>query len=168
MRFDELIQKVVRSTPDDWVELAPPIWPLYLDYGTGPNGEWIRVREHSSGWVLREDVQVQLAYGLDPDRDLYFDWKFPDPKIVGRKFEIKFNGQPIFRDTLLTVDGGRAILPIPASETVQAENTMALVGYSANSQEIALARLIDELVGHREFDRYLKQAGILEMESPDR
>jgi hypothetical protein len=111
--------------------------------GDGELTEWIGVREHDHGWVLRSDVRIQFAYGMesDPDGDLSFDWpSFPDPRVIGRHVEIKFNGQPVFRDRLISVDGNRCVLPLSASETITDDQGRPIrYAYSATKDEIALA-----------------------------
>ena len=99
MRYDDLVGAVLDSGPEDWHDIYHPVWPQYFTYGRGPRedgewSEWIGVREHDHGWVLRSDVRIQLAYGMesDPDGDLSFDWpSFSDPRVIGRHVEIKFN-----------------------------------------------------------------------------
>jgi hypothetical protein len=115
--------------------------------------------------VLRSDVRIQLAYGMqsDPDDDMSFDWpSFSDPRVIGRHVEIKFNGQPVFRDRLISVDGNRCVLPLPASETITDDQGRPIrYAYSATKDEIALARLVDRLTGGRDFDSYMQRATIL-------
>jgi hypothetical protein len=168
MQYDDLVRTVLNSQPKDWQDIGHPVWPQYLSYGTvrrdGELSDWISVREHSQGWVLRSNVQIQLAFGLESGDELSFDWPpLPDPKVIGRHVEIKFNGQPVFRDMLISVDGRRCVLPLPASETINDEEGMPSIryAYSATKDEIALARLVDSLTGGDRFDVYMRLATIL-------
>lgn len=170
MRYDDLVRAVLDSRPEDWHDIYHPVWPQYFTYGRGPRedgewSEWIGVREHDHGWVLRSDVRIQLAYGMesDPDGDMSFDWpSFSDPRVIGRHVEIKFNGQPVFRDRLISVDGNRYVLPLPASETITDDQGRPIrYAYSATKDQIALARLVARLTGGRDFDSYMQRATIL-------
>jgi hypothetical protein len=142
MHYDNLVRNVPNSQPEDWRDIGHPVWPQYLSYGTvrrdGELSDWISVREHSHGWVLRSNVQIQLAYGLKSGDELSFDWPaLPNSEVIGRHVEIKFNGQPVFRAMLISVDDHRCVLPLPASETINDEQGMPsiLYAYSATKDD---------------------------------
>lgn len=145
MRYDELMRTILQTQAADWVSIEG----IYRD-------------GHHGRAVLRADVDVALVWGRDHNQGESWDhesWShgFPDRKVSGFYVEVLFRGQIVHADLLLSVDGHRAALP---SGSVVGDRESGVVGMRATGEEIALARLVDELHGHSEFDSYLKRANI--------
>lgn len=146
MDYHELLHKVESSTSDDWTA---------VDTAT-PDG-------HHVLYVFHEDVAITLAYGADHmDGDSWTEtWStrggFPDNKIYGSYLDVRYNGVLVHRDLVLMVDGARGILPSGKPIT---DDANGIVGMRVSEPEMKRAQLLDELRGHRDFERYVKSAGI--------
>ncbi len=134
---------------------------------TTPSDGWERVDHveelaHDLA-VLRADVAISVAWGrqhMNGESWSHEPWShvFPDRDIRGFYVDVRWHGQPVHGDLVLSVDGGRAYLPSGAPIV---EEDKGIVGMRVTRREVALARLVDELSqGHSEFDSYLAKANV--------
>lgn len=126
MRLDEIRTLISKSDQDDWEKIG--CWgagsgPSYLEsfsVWTGPSKTWgLDVESHSVIAVFRDDVDLRIAWGWDPDdaadhRNLYFPWqeKLPDSKVTRFYADVFWRGALVDRMMMLSVDGGRAYMPL--------------------------------------------------------
>ncbi|MDO3312654.1 hypothetical protein [Mycobacteroides abscessus] len=147
MNYFSILTKVEASSPDDWTK---------VENVTTEDG-------HRQLYVFHEDAAISLAWGKD-----YLDgepwteaWSesggFPDKKIHGHWLDIRYNGVPIQRDLVLSVDGGRCVLP---SGSPISEAGKGVIGMKVSEPEMQRARLLDGLLEHSQFDRYSASANI--------
>ena len=155
---------------DDWAVLDEG--PLYLyELGEVLSGDrhWVEVNTHHSMAVLRADVNLRLAWGLQRDDDQHFEgWSWPNPKISRSLADVFWQGSLVARWTYLVVDGGACYLPDPEREYLQtgdSPNDYEGGPRTAKASEVALARLLNRFAQrpYEEFDRYFEQSGIVEV-----
>ena len=169
VRYDEITQMVTGSSPDDWEVLGEG--PNYLDkfaQVTSEGQHYLELDWHTYLAVYKPDVSLRLAWGMTVDDRLTFeDWHFPDRSGYRVLVDAFWQGALVARWTVLLVDGGRSYLPdadrgyVKTGESITDYET---VGWTAKASEIALARLLDRIArSMSEFDRYLEQAGIVEV-----
>lgn len=146
MTQDEIVQRVATSRRSDWDSLHPP---LYV------NTEPEEHRGHHSQAAFKPDIAIGLRWGHEVIRGFVEPWiadaAFADQTAHSAYLDITYNGEPVFRTVYVTVDGGRAYLPLPDLDSGQ---------LTVPQLEHDLVRLLDSLV-HREFDRYFGQAGFV-------
>jgi hypothetical protein len=112
---------------------------------------------HHARAVLTEDVDVALEFGMTDDpfghrENWRADWApFADPKVSGEYCDVFYRGALVDRVHLVSVDGGRAILPLPHHREGQ---------WTVMDWDYTVARLVDDLTGHREFATYFENSGI--------
>ena len=100
MTYDEILRMVRQSPTDEWVH----------DTDTGIS-------------VLRADVDLRIEQQHndeeDPLRDFHEEWAncHPDPSAHRVFFTIYYRATPVHRFMLVSVDGGRALLPLPEVRT---------------------------------------------------
>jgi hypothetical protein len=164
---------VAHTSADDWNVIS--CWgansgPSFLDQ--------FSVWTSSDGWGLEHDshfiraayvhnVSLGVASGLDymrrPDggaERLTFEWakNFPDHDVTGSWVDVLWNGMLAYRQLVLVVDGGRAILPAPRGFFVPTGPAEAeLVGETVTQRQAEIARVGHSFEHHLpgEFDRYL-------------
>src|SRR5258708_31046853 len=170
MQYDDITKMITGSPPDDWASI--PSGPLYLDQlGEVIEGSQhqVEVSSHLYLAVYKPDVSLRLAWGIEEDRDLTLEgWTWPDKQITRFIVDAFWQGPLVARWYLRQVDGARCSLPDAYREYVKkGESLMDYQGYAwtATSSEIALARLLNDLVGRPrgDFDRYMEQAAIIEL-----
>lgn len=158
MRYDEVTKLVTSSSPEDWAMISEG--PLFLDRFTNimsDGRDWLEADSHNYLVINKADVNLRLAWGLELDSGLHFEgWSFPDQSISQFAVDAFWQGALVARWTLLLVDGARSYLPVP-------ERVADRSGWTASADEIALARLLQELVGRPagQFDSYMARAGIV-------
>ncbi len=180
---DEVLRTIESSDLDEWhVIMCWGEGPSYLDQmqvaditeaGSGQKRQEIDVASHTLRAAFKPDLSLNIAAGLRPEGDerLSFDWaNFPDPKIRASLVDVFWNGALVYRDQVLTVDGGRAVLPWPHPIGTSALDSVSStdwkmrhvqIGNMVTPFELALARLVHGFErGPREFDRYFSQSGI--------
>jgi hypothetical protein len=170
MQYDEIGRLVTGSSPSDWTVLLEG--PLYLDQlGEVSSGDrhWVEVDSHHTLAVYRPDVSLRLAWGLALEGDLTFEgMTWPDNRITRHVADAFWQGSLGTRWHYLVVDGGRCYLPDPEREyTRVGESPLDVEAgpWTAKASEIALARLLNELVQRPpgEFNRYMDQSSIVEV-----
>lgn len=81
--------------------------------------DWIKDDE-SGSFTYKEDLNLHIERApYDTYRDFNEKWatSHPDPKAVAVDFTIKYGNSFVDKQTLVSVDGHRATLPMPASAT---------------------------------------------------
>lgn len=163
---------VTGSGPADWQVLDAWGGPLYLDRFGGVSDahhHWMEVDSHYCLAVYKPDVGLRIAWGItigDKWEETEEQWVWPNRSMYRFAVDAFWQGALVARWTLLGVDGGRCYLPDAERAYVQADDTLhgfLTVGWTAKPGEIAVARLVDTLSTHREFDRYFEQARIAEV-----
>jgi hypothetical protein len=137
--LDEILNTVLESSPADWEYIA--------DWQGDANPERA---------VFRLDLGVALEWGrtvTDPVFELWTE-RFSDKHAVGLYVDVLYYGAVIFRDYVISVDGGRCILPHPKFDDSG--------GWTATARQEALARTVHGLAGGSyDFDDYMQRSGIM-------
>lgn len=181
MILEDALSLIASSDVSDWNVI--PCWaantgPSFLDRlqtWWGPDDGWgLDVDQHAIRAAYKPDLSLGLAFGLDfrpeyrgePDsRNLTFDWAedFPDSDVAGYWLDVLWCGMLVYRDLLLSVDGGRALLPSPRGFYVPTGAARAEhVGDTVTEREVAIARLVHSFEHtEKEFQGYLDRAGFV-------
>lgn len=169
MQLSELDQIFEKTTADHWevVEAGPTFLHGYLVVG-GADGSGIAgVEHHDSLAVLRADIDVRIAWGYDPDfgareREFFDEHTFADATVGVELGDVFFRGALVQRRHLISVDGGRAVLPMPRTRRRADADGRGRESFEqvVTQREVNFARLVDALGGSSEFDRYLQQSGV--------
>ena len=71
----------------------------------------------TDAWITIEEGHC--TYKEDPLLTIVHSWatKHPDSKAVTSEYEVRYGGSVICRKVLVSVDGGRATLPMPIIKT---------------------------------------------------
>ena len=149
MSIYTILHAVESSSEDDWT---------VVEVDETPDG-------HTSLAIFNEDPAVSLAWGRKYRNGESWTepWSksvgFPNSDIRGYYLDVRYNGVPISRDLVLSVDGGRGYLPsgMPITEVDK-----GIVGMEVSEPEMKRARLLDAIAyeGHSEFNRYAERANI--------
>jgi hypothetical protein len=98
-----------------------------------PQEDWERVStEISSIAVNKSDVNLRLAINYLEEgqqcRDFKEEWanRHPDPHATGYWCDIYYGSTHVSRNILVSVDGGRAMLPIPRQKGIDEKLTEVL------------------------------------------
>jgi len=137
--LEEILDAVLASHPADWEYIA----------------DW-RGDSNPERAVLRPDVSVSLEWGRTVTDPVAEPWtaRFADKHSVGLNVDVLYHGAVVFRDYLISVDGGRCILPHPKVDEAR--------GWTATKRQEALARAVHSLAGGSyDFDDYLRRSGIV-------
>ncbi|MET7391811.1 hypothetical protein ACFYPT_42405 [Streptomyces sp. NPDC005529] len=150
MHLDSVRETIQSSTTSDWHRVEGAETFLYSWYSSSAG--IARCSAHTDLMTYRPDVSLSLAFGL-PEREarellpLWDRWPSKEPAIPCYA-DILWNGSLIDRYVFAQVDLGRAYLPWPDD------------GRTVSQFHAAFMKLIDESLGHRNFDRFMRQAGL--------
>jgi hypothetical protein len=173
MTLDEILNTVAGSTPDDWNVISSPSFLDQFSVWTGGDGWGLEIDSHFLRAAYVHDVSLGIASGLgymrSPDgsaEHLHFEWakNFPDEVVTGSWVDVLWNGMLVYRQLVLVVDGGRAILPVPRGFFVPTGPTQAeLVGETVTPRQVSIARVVHSLEHHQpgEFESYWVRAGFV-------
>ncbi|ELB95049.1 MULTISPECIES: hypothetical protein [Rhodococcus] len=175
MKLDELRKIIRETTTEDWNHIH--CWgggagPSYRDRTvTALVGKTDaienEVESHGNVAILRDDIDISIAWGLDLDfrglRDAgsrpprSFDWakNFPNEDVWISIGDIFYRGSLVDRVLFAVVDGGRVLLPW-AHEQFSGPDEGDVV---TSSWEYDFARLVDHFEGVSEFDEAFAAAG---------
>jgi hypothetical protein len=143
--LDEMIRLVLDSDVSDWHVLA-----VHTDNENG----------HDYRAVFKKDPSISLEWGAGRT-DFEEDWtdEFVGREAATESAEVCFNGSVVFRETYVSVDASKGILPMPrvADRTVPAQR-LRFAGL--------LHGLSDKHAVGWNFGRYVQLAGIRETHEP--
>lgn len=155
MQLHEIWKKVSESWSDWWNYL--PEGPLF-NYNLGTSGGDAAVYGwHDVRAVLIEDVDIAIEWGMSADpferrQDYTPEWApFPDRSVELCYADLFYRGALVDRVSIASVDGGRAYLPTPKRRDE---------GWVVMDRPYQLVRLINDIMGGREFDSYFERSGI--------
>lgn len=160
----ELRERILSTTQDDWHEIEAG--PYFTD---APDIDKDTFDQHMALLVYRDDVSLTIQWGMDARShvgrltdlaDIWPDAHFPDASIRVYFADVFWNGTLIDREHIVSVDGGRARLPLGRREAPGYDHTRdepPVWVYTATRWQTGLARLLDS--GH-DFERYFAQTGM--------
>ncbi len=128
MTYDELMQLVYGSTKDDWT-----------------------FSDERGIYTLKKDLNVRIhRKDIDPDSDRFTgeDWatKHRDPTAYRETYEIHYGASFVKGVMMVSVDGGRATLPLPDPKTLK-----------VTQEDYSFAKIVDQLDN---LDDYMERSGL--------
>ncbi len=154
MRLQELLKSIIESDPNDWYTISSPTFrDRLIGVSSSTEGHWLEINSHHTTAVYKPDVSITLAWGLDWKEDFDEPWakSCPDPSASGDYVDVYYNGSLVFRTVYITVDCGRAKLPMPMSRT---DLNVARNYYH-------FVQLIDSIGGYvSQYDSYFRRVGL--------
>jgi hypothetical protein len=159
MKLNELLDTVMSSDADDWHKIV--CWgstsgPSYKDQFTfwekrDKAENFLDVESHSEVAIFIPDISISLAFGLKRSDKFQEKWanSFPDPDASSSYVDIFYNNALVFRTFYVVVDGGRAYLPVPHRTTLDVPR-----------RYYGFIQLINSIQGERDYERYVKDAGM--------
>lgn len=168
MRLNDVRLSIENSTNEDWLFIN--CW----GGGSGPSFhnkyEWaLEADSHHSTLTYRENVALTIGWGIIVETGKRPDWlnAFADTSPVDYQIgDIFWNGALIDRYYLASVDGGRAVLPVPTA--VRKDGFIhdpTATRYEVTRFHRAFARLIDRSRPVADFDRHYADAGFVTVDN---
>lgn len=154
MTLEELLETCSQSSVDDWNVIS--CWgahsgPSYLGRveETTPD-ENTREESHSMRAAYRTDLSIGIGWGFTSLENWHEDWLdvFPDKGASSHFVDFFYNGMLVEREIYISVDGGRANIPLPTRDM------------TITQWQYDFFRVLDRFERQSDFDRYLQQAGI--------
>jgi hypothetical protein len=148
MDFPTYIDTIARSAPADWnVENGP----LFFQPAPDPASAVLdaSISTHAFVMAFRKNLSITMAYGMLCHTHVEADFVrfFPNPDSSLRYLDFFFNSALVFRETLISVDGGQGILPVPNPGPTQP--------WEVPRRKCAVARLVHQITNPmRDFDDY--------------
>lgn len=160
MTLKEYENLIVNTDKNDWTEIG--YGPLYLnEFGvwTKGSGEFdnIKIHSHHSYMSLKKNLLVSVAWGLKQNNNFREDWAngFPDPQASSGLVDFFYSGILVYRDIYVSVDGGRAVLPLPKIE--RNPETYQIERLTVSETRYKFFRLLNRMDA---YDRYITGARI--------
>ena len=169
MRYQEVRKLITGSSPDDWgvINVEGNIFLDRLEGVRSGGQQWLEAESHVYLALYQPDADLRLAWGMTHSTGLAFEgWDFPNRSIERFLVDGFWRGSFVTRWPMLSVDGDRCYLPYPLPAVAAGRAAAGhhfVVGSRVKASEVALARLLQQLVGRedREFDTYLRQTGAI-------
>ena len=174
MTLDEIRSIVADTTAADWRVLSGDA-PTYLNrFGEirGADEHWLQHSEHKARAVLRRDLDVGLAWGME-DRastgeSLEPDWTSATlaRRATASVVEVLYRGQPVDREVYAVIDNARGIVPWPRARFAQgggpaaAGEPKALEVSGWQRDLVVLLRDLGVAAGAGSVDDYIRRCGI--------
>lgn len=161
MKLDELLTTVTRSYANEWHDIEHQVhygWEYGEKNIAGGMYPYLEPNQHSNVAILKDDVDISLAFGAVINADFVEPWtqKFPDEKGTSIAVELRYRGQVVYDWVFVFVDGGRFLMPIPKRDGKE---------FSITKDEFTFASLMFDIVELRQgathtLDGALQRAGI--------
>jgi hypothetical protein len=160
MKLKELLHKIVKSTGNDWHGIScggaasGPSYKSQLQFYENYVGEnkVLHENSHAEIAVYAPDISICMAFGFQHQEKFQEKWasSFPDPRASSFFVDVFYNNALVFRHRYVTVDGGRAYLPIPKTGDI----------LEVPSKEYEFIRLLHAIVygSDKEYDDYFQRA----------
>ncbi|WP_288983292.1 hypothetical protein [uncultured Treponema sp.] len=123
MNLEEYEKLIVDTSEDDWTRIScwgagsGPSYYNRFDVWSTLSGklENMKVDSHSEYYSLKRNLLVSIACGIDSNEDFKEEWanKFMDSHASSHFVDFFYSGVLVYRDIYVSVDGGRALLPLP-------------------------------------------------------
>jgi hypothetical protein len=141
MDIATIVKLVIQSSPKNWLRLDPKVISLVPDL------------QVSSYAIYRDDISIAIAYASEDDsRPFEEAWTsaFSDPTAYKGYGIIFYQGTPILVASVISVDGARALLPLPK------------VNHSYSPDYLAFCQLLQQISGSSVDDHsnYVQKAGL--------
>jgi hypothetical protein len=173
MTLDEIRSIVADTTAAHWHILSGDA-PTYLNrFGEvrGADDHWLQHSEHDARAVLRRDLDVGLAWGME-DRSsggesLEPDWTSTTlaRRATASVVEVLYRGQPVDREIYAVIDNGHGLVPWPRARFAQGVAVAdvepeALEVSSWQRDLVVLLRGLGVAVGAGSVEDYMRRYGI--------
>lgn len=118
MELGKLLDRVIDSDRDQWYQIDGG-GPSYANNFIERTQYLLQVNSHHTRTVYKPNSSITMAWGMsvssDQDEKFQGEWAkiFPDPSASHHWVDVFFNNALVFRTSYVTVDGGRAHLPLP-------------------------------------------------------
>ncbi|SMG43308.1 hypothetical protein [Agreia pratensis] len=169
MQLPQIYLSIEPTGPAQWNAITfGPIFHQNLSASnTGQGGSVVRVTQHGSRAVLNDDVDISVEFGMEADDiqiDALLDWVKPANFQYdnARPFfvDLFYGGNLVDRVIAVWIDQYRAALPLPYSVTADGGVPGAVPTWHVSRRSFLLVRLVDQLRGGLEFDRYFALSGL--------
>ncbi|MBF4635658.1 hypothetical protein ITJ38_14690 [Agreia pratensis] len=169
MQLPQIYLTIEPTGPAQWNAITfGPIFHQNLSASnTGQGGSVVRVTQHGSRAVLNDDVDISVEFGMEADDiqiDALLDWVKPANFQYdnARPFfvDLFYGGNLVDRVIAVWIDQYRAALPLPYSVTADGGVPGAVPTWHVSRRSFLLVRLVDQLRGGLEFDRYFALSGL--------
>ena len=173
MTLDEIRSIVADTTAADWRVLSGDA-PAYLNrFGEvrGADEHWPQHSEHEARAVLRCDLDVGLAWGMQdrsgPGAPSEPDWTSNTlaRRATASVVEVLYRGQPVDREVYAVIDNARGVVPWPRDRLTRGADVAAV---RPNALEVSrwqrdlvvLLRNLGVAVGAGSVEEYMRRCGI--------
>lgn len=157
MQIRELLATIASSKVADWQTIFRPTLRHRFTEILDENGkrEQLLVDEHVVSFTYAPDVAITMAYGLVDQAafELPPDYPFARENARTLYLDIFYEGRLVHRETIVSVDRHRCLLPLPASWDPP---------ISVPTAQFSLVRLIHALAGPpTDYDGYFLESGMV-------
>ena len=170
MQLPQIYLAIEPTGPAQWNSITfGPLFHQNLSAsgGGGQGGSVVSVAQHGTRAVLNDDVDIAIEFGLTAATiqiDALLDWVKPANFEYdnARPFfvDLFYRGELVDRVIAVWIDQYRAALPLPYSVTADGGVKGAVPTWHVSRRSFLLVRLIDQLRGGLEFDRYYALSGL--------
>ena len=157
MQIRQLLAQIASSKVTDWEPLFRPTLRHRLTEILDEKGkrEQFVIDEHLVSFVYRPDIAITMAYGLVEQAalDLPPDHPFGRENARSLLLDIFYEGRLAHRETVVSIDRHRCLLPMPASWELP---------ISVSTAQFSLVRLLHALAGPpTDYDTYFQECGMV-------
>jgi len=169
MNLYEYFERVINTEAKDWNTIT--CWgagsgPSYLNkftvWNTGKgNFSNIEIDSHSNIAVLKSDITMTFAWGLSHNNDFAEEWanKFSDKKAMSSYIDFFYNGVLVFRDIIVSVDGGRCYIPLPDMEFDK--ETSKVKRFVVSNSKYKFVKMLNSFESTYDYESYFSRSGLV-------
>lgn len=128
---------------DCWGAFTGPSYYNQFSSWTSGNEKGIEVNSHKEYVVLKAEISVSFAWGLEHNRSFYEEWldSFSNKKTSSGFIDFFYNGCLVHRDIYVSVDDGRVNMPLP--DRVFDKYTHQVVRYTVPREKFEFYKILN-------------------------
>jgi hypothetical protein len=159
MNLTEFQEIILKTNIEDWTKIscwgggAGPSYHDSLSVWTKGSGEFhnIEIESHSELFSLKSNLNISVACGITHNDDFIEDWanSFADKKASSSFVDFFYCNQLVYRDIYVSVDGGRARIPLPDMKFDTKSNKVK--SYTVPRDKFVFFKILNSLDRYQEY-----------------
>ena len=172
MRLNEVLEMLWNSDPKDWHAIDPNTRPSFhavvegqIGLGKDPSSDYMSASMHDQRFVYANNVLLAIEMGIDlqvaQDRFVDFDLlskSWNNAHTVSHVVDIFWNGELVYRTSVVVVDSANAILPQATFDSASGK------WIKVSTEDYLIAALLDSLASLGRFNEYFEQSNLVRAE----
>lgn len=175
MTLQEYGEIISNSKKEDWniitcwgAGAGPSYQNSFSVWTQGGEFSNIDIDSHSMIGVYKPNIDITIAWGLESNSEFISEWanKFDDSHATSSFIDFFLRGHMIFRDILVTVDGGRVHIPIPLLRRIEDTESKEKFRRIVPGNKYEFFKILNSLESSFDYEETFRRTGLEIVDEP--